>query len=37
MSEAELKTDVELAKRDINGMQSMMIKLDTAIDKIADV
>jgi chromosome segregation ATPase len=37
MSEAELKTDIELAKRDINGMQSMMIKLDTAIDKIADV
>jgi chromosome segregation ATPase len=37
MSEAELKTDIELAKRDISGMQSMMSKLDTAIDKIADV
>jgi chromosome segregation ATPase len=37
MSEPDLKTDIELAKRDIAGMQSMMSKLDTAIDKIADV
>ena len=37
MSEPDLKTDIELAKRDIAGMQSMMSKLDTAIEKIADV
>jgi archaellum component FlaC len=37
MSEAELKTEVELVKRDIDTIQSMMSKLDTAIDKIADV
>lgn len=37
MTEAELKTDVELVKRDVITMQNMMTKLDTAIDKIADV
>lgn len=37
MSEAELKTEVELVKRDIDTIQTMMSKLDTAIDKIADV
>ena len=37
MSEADLKTDIELVKRDVSGMQAMMTKLDTAIDKIADV
>lgn len=37
MNEVELKTDIELVKRDVTSMQSMMSKLDTAIDKIADV
>jgi hypothetical protein len=37
MSDADLKTDVELLKRDVSNMQIMMSKLDTAIDKIADV
>lgn len=37
MTEAELKTDVELVKRDVATIQSMMSKLDNAIDKIADV
>jgi hypothetical protein len=37
MSEPDLKTDVELLKRDVSTMQSMLSKLDTAIDKIADV
>ena len=37
MTEAELKTDVELVKRDVATIQGMMTKLDTAIDKIADV
>ena len=37
MTEAELKTDVELVKRDVATIQGMMSKLDTAIDKIADV
>jgi hypothetical protein len=37
MSEPDLKTDVELLKRDVSTMQAMLSKLDTAIDKIADV
>jgi hypothetical protein len=37
MSEPYLKTDVELLKRDVSTMQAMLSKLDTAIDKIADV
>ena len=37
MSEPDLKTDVELLKRDVSTMQAMLTKLDTAIDKIADV
>jgi hypothetical protein len=37
MTESDLKTDIELVKRDVVTMQNMMTKLDTAIDKIADV
>ena len=37
MTEMELKTDVELVKRDVANINVMMTKLDIAIDKIADV
>jgi hypothetical protein len=37
MSDPDLKTDVELLKRDVTNIQLTLSKLDTAIDKIADV
>ena len=36
MSEHELKTDVELLKKDFSNIQGVLGKLDGAIDKIAD-
>lgn len=36
MSEQELRTDVELLKKDVYNIQSLLGKLDNAIDKIAD-
>lgn len=32
-----LQTDVEILKRDVEGIQTVLAKLDNAIDKIADV
>ena len=32
-----VKTDVELLKRDVSAMQGLLTRLDTAIDKIANV
>jgi hypothetical protein len=37
MADPDLKTDVELLKRDVSNIQLTLSKLDTAIDKIADV
>jgi len=34
--ENDLKTDVELLKRDVNAINNLLSRLDTAIDKIAD-
>ena len=36
MTEQELRTDVELLKKDVSNIQGLLGKLDTAIDKIAD-
>lgn len=36
MSDLELKTDVELLKKDVSNIQGLLGKLDGAIDKIAD-
>lgn len=33
----ELKTDVEVLKNDVSNIQGLLSRLDTAIDKIADV
>ena len=33
----EVKSDVEILKRDVSNMQGLLAKLDTAIDKIATV
>jgi ABC-type Zn uptake system ZnuABC Zn-binding protein ZnuA len=32
----EVKTDVEILKRDVSNIQGLLTRLDTAIDKIAD-
>lgn len=37
MSDQELRTDVEILKKDVSNIQSLLSRLDTAIDKIADV
>lgn len=37
MAEQDLRTDVEILKRDIDNINSVLEKLDSAIDKIADV
>lgn len=37
MSDQELRTDVEILKKDVSNIQGLLSRLDTAIDKIADV
>jgi len=37
MSDQELRTDVEILKKDVSNIQGLLGRLDTAIDKIADV
>lgn len=37
MSTPNIETDVEILKRDVEGIQQVLSRLDSAIDKIADV
>lgn len=37
MADVSLETDVELLKRDVGNVQEVLSRLDSAIDKIADV
>ena len=37
MSQISIETDVELLKRDVGNVQEVLSRLDSAIDKIADV
>ena len=37
MSQVSIETDVELLKRDVGNVQEVLSRLDSAIDKIADV
>lgn len=37
MSQVSLETDVELLKRDVGNIEAVLSRLDSAIDKIADV
>ena len=37
MSQVSLETDVELLKRDVGNIEAVLTRLDSAIDKIADV